>query len=174
MERVLVVGANGAGKTAFAKALAEKTGLPLVHVDRLYWLEGWKARPQEELAALLRAECQKPRWIIEGNRQASIEERLCRADTVFFFDFSPTLCTWRAIKRSFRNRGLPVSDRAGNPEGFRWRFYWSVFWGTKRQCRKLRASLKKSNAQVIVFTKPRQARRYTSIYIGELDRPAAP
>ena len=37
MERILIIGGNGAGKTTFAKALAEKTQLPLVHLDALYW-----------------------------------------------------------------------------------------------------------------------------------------
>lgn len=31
MKRILIIGSAGSGKTTFAKALAEKTNLPLVH-----------------------------------------------------------------------------------------------------------------------------------------------
>ena len=36
MQRILIIGNCGAGKSTFARALAEKTGLPLVHLDKLY------------------------------------------------------------------------------------------------------------------------------------------
>ena len=36
MQRVMIIGCPGAGKSTFARALAEKTGLPLIHLD-LIW-----------------------------------------------------------------------------------------------------------------------------------------
>ncbi|MCW1403195.1 AAA family ATPase [Novosphingobium sp. MW5] len=46
MHRVLVIGSPGAGKSTLSRALAERTGLPLYHMDRLHWLH-WldRARP---------------------------------------------------------------------------------------------------------------------------------
>ena len=37
MERAIVIGCPGGGKSTFARALAEKTGLPLHHLDMMYW-----------------------------------------------------------------------------------------------------------------------------------------
>ena len=37
MKRILIIGSNGAGKSTFSFALAEKLHLPLVHLDQLYW-----------------------------------------------------------------------------------------------------------------------------------------
>ena len=37
MTRILVIGCPGAGKTYFAKKLKEITGLPVIHMDNLYW-----------------------------------------------------------------------------------------------------------------------------------------
>ncbi len=42
MKRALILGAGDSGKTAFALKLAAKTGLPLFHLDALYWQPGWK------------------------------------------------------------------------------------------------------------------------------------
>ena len=43
MRRVLIIGNAGTGKTTFARALAEKTGLPVVHMDREYGQEALKS-----------------------------------------------------------------------------------------------------------------------------------
>jgi adenylate kinase family enzyme len=40
-ERILIIGPPGAGKSTLAIKLAEKTKLPLVHLDRLFWNPGW-------------------------------------------------------------------------------------------------------------------------------------
>lgn len=41
MKRILIIGNAGSGKTTFAKALAEKTHLPLIHLDKLFWCGEW-------------------------------------------------------------------------------------------------------------------------------------
>jgi dephospho-CoA kinase len=46
--RVVVTGLAGAGKSTFSKALASKTGLPLVHLDLEFWKPGWTAPSEEE------------------------------------------------------------------------------------------------------------------------------
>ena len=46
MRRVLVVGISGAGKSTFSRALAQKTGLPLIHLDKEFWQPGWKETPR--------------------------------------------------------------------------------------------------------------------------------
>ena len=37
MKKVIVIGCPGSGKSTFSRALAEKMGLPLYHLDMLYW-----------------------------------------------------------------------------------------------------------------------------------------
>src|SRR5689334_13741303 len=45
--RVLVDGMMGSGKSTFARALAARTGLPLIHLDLHYWKPGW-VRPSDD------------------------------------------------------------------------------------------------------------------------------
>jgi len=42
MNRILIPGSGGSGKTTFTRKLAAKTGLPLHHLDTLYWQPGWQ------------------------------------------------------------------------------------------------------------------------------------
>lgn len=158
MKRVMVIGANGTGKTAFAQDLAEKTGLPLVRVDALHGQADGTPRPQADFLADLEAACQKPRWIIDGNDQATVPMRLAYADTVFFFDFSPTSRVWSAFRRSRKGRGSPRKN--GGAERVSWKYYWRIWIDTRRQCEALRRSIKEADVWVVVFTKQRQARDY--------------
>ena len=54
MRRVLVIGCGGAGKSTFARELGARTGLPVVHLDRLYWKPGWVPTPPGEWELVVR------------------------------------------------------------------------------------------------------------------------
>ena len=47
-KRILLIGCPGSGKSTLAKKLGQKTGLPVIHLDTIYWLPHWERRPQEE------------------------------------------------------------------------------------------------------------------------------
>ena len=86
MKRVAVIGPPGAGKTTFARRLADKTGLPLIHLDAHFWNPGWVPTPREEWRAR-HAELLSPdEWIIDGVYPGTLEERVAAADTVIFLD----------------------------------------------------------------------------------------
>lgn len=114
MQRILLIGNAGAGKTTFAKLLAEKRNLPLVHLDKLYWYGNWEHLSRSEFDAILQSELKKPQWIIDGNFNRTIPHRLQYCDTVFFFDFPTVLCLAGITKRTLTNLGKVRSDMGGN------------------------------------------------------------
>jgi adenylate kinase family enzyme len=104
-QRVLVDGMMGAGKSTFSRALAAKTGLPLIYLDLHYWKPGW-ARPsddewRERQCRLVAGEA----WIIDGNYNETLPLRLERADTVVFLDTPWWVCAGRAFRRGLRTPG---------------------------------------------------------------------
>ena len=110
MHKILIIGGNGSGKTTFAKKLAQKTRLPLVHLDKLYWKDNWQHVTQEEFDSLLLPELKKNSWIIDGNMKRTLPLRLKYCDTVIIFDFPRALCLWGAIKRCISNYGKSRDD----------------------------------------------------------------
>ena len=99
MKRVLVIGHPGAGKSTLAARLGELTGLPVIHLDKEFWREGWVQMPRSEWKGKTERLVQGDEWIIDGSYDHTLEIRLARADTVIFLDFSRYLCLWRVCKR---------------------------------------------------------------------------
>jgi adenylate kinase family enzyme len=109
--RVLVDGMMGSGKSTFARALATRTGLPLIHLDVHYWNPGWVRPSDEEWRHRQRALLAAEAWIIDGNYNETLALRLERAETIVYLDTPWWLCASRAFVRGLRK---PVGDM---PEG---------------------------------------------------------
>ena len=119
MQRVLVIGISGAGKTTLSRALAARTGLPLIHLDREFWRPGWVETPRDAWRAKVVALAREERWVMDGNFDTSLDIRLPRADTVVWFDQSAPRCIWRAMKRVAGTYGRVRPDMGeGCPERF--------------------------------------------------------
>src|SRR5438105_944426 len=114
MERVVVLGPGGAGKTELAARLSSVTGLPVVHLDRLCWREGWTPAPADEARRAIAAAVAQERWILDGNFLDLDTTRFERADTVVFLDLPRRTCLRRVLWRLVRDRSRSRSDL---PEG---------------------------------------------------------
>jgi adenylate kinase family enzyme len=112
MQRVAVIGAGGAGKTTFALALGRRLGLPVVHLDTLYYGPGWEPLAPAEWELVQRRLAAEDRWVMDGNYAATLAIRLSAADTVVFLDLPPLLCVWRVICRWLRGRTRHPADLA--------------------------------------------------------------
>jgi adenylate kinase family enzyme len=114
MKRVAVLGPAGAGKSRLARSVARRTGIPVVHLDLLFWRRGWTKAPRVEARRDLAAAIDGERWILDGNFLDEGVQRFARADTVILLDFSRSRCLWRVLVRVVRDRGRLRPDL---PEG---------------------------------------------------------
>ena len=111
MERVMIIGCGGAGKSTLARKLGEKTGLPVVHLDQIYWAPGnWQHLEKAEFDERLMAELRKPRWILDGNFDRTIGLRLQQCDTVIYLDYPRLVCMKNWIGRVLKNWGRARPD----------------------------------------------------------------
>ncbi len=92
MKKVIVIGCPGSGKSTFSKKLAERTKLPLYHLDLLYWNADKTTVSKEIFCKRLKDVLQKSEWIIDGNYASTLEIRIKECDTVFFLDYPLDVC----------------------------------------------------------------------------------
>lgn len=119
MERILIIGCGGAGKSTLARQLGEKLSVPVVHLDKLYWKPGWVQESREEFDRKLTQELEKSKWIIDGNFNRTMPQRLQKCDTILYLDFSRWACLRGVIKRILTTYGTVRPDMGeGCPERF--------------------------------------------------------
>ncbi|HKG48138.1 MAG TPA: DNA topology modulation protein [Pyrinomonadaceae bacterium] len=112
VQRVLVIGSGGSGKSTVAARLGELLNLEVNHLDKFYWSPGWvKPEPDEWLKTVTEL-TNKESWIIDGNYSGTLELRLRKCDTIVFLDLPRVLCLWRIVKRYFLYRGGSRPDMA--------------------------------------------------------------
>ena len=117
MERIIIIGCGGAGKSTLAQKLGEKLDIPVVHLDKLFWKPGWVEMPKDEFDELLRQEMAKERWIMDGNFNRTLPERIARCDTVIYLDFNRFTCLMGVVKRVLTTYGTVRPDMGeGCPE----------------------------------------------------------
>ena len=92
MKKVIVIGCPGSGKSTFSAELAKICGLPLHHLDMLYWNADKTTVSKEEFLFRLENVLKGDEWIIDGNYNSTLEKRFSACDTVFFLDYDTKTC----------------------------------------------------------------------------------
>lgn len=119
MKKIIVIGCPGSGKSTFSKALHQITGIPLFHLDMLYWNADKttveKAVFMDRIASVL----SKPSWILDGNYASTMEMRMQACDTIIFLDYPTSLCLEGVRQRKGKPRSdMPWVEPMGDDEEF--------------------------------------------------------
>lgn len=104
MQRVMIIGCPGAGKSTFARWLRDHTSLPLYYLDMLWHKPDKTNITQDEFDSALREIVKQEAWIIDGNYGRTLEMRLQECDTVFLLDLPTDVCLAGAKSRIGQKR----------------------------------------------------------------------
>jgi adenylate kinase family enzyme len=151
MQRVVILGRGGAGKSTVARRLGAATGLPVVELDKHFWQPELVPTPREQWIEIQRTLVSGDRWIMDGDlgRYDDLTVRLKAADTVLVLDFGLLLCLHRALRRS--------RERAE----FWW---WLASWRWRERPKIKRAIAEYAGqAEVRIFSDPEELERFLSV-----------
>ena len=162
MERIIIIGCGGAGKSTLARKLGEVLDLPVVHLDKLFWKPGWVETSHEEFDALLAQELAKDHWIMDGNFNRTMPERMKRCDTIIYLDFSRCACLMGVLKRIITTYGTVRPDMGeGCPERFDWEFLqWVWNYNKNKRESNYRLLNEATHAETIVLKNRRAVKKF--------------
>ena len=117
MNKVIVIGCPGSGKTTFAEKLNKSTGLPIYYLDAIWHKSDKTHISRENFDERITEIFSESEWIIDGNYNRTIEIRLKQCDTVFLFDLPTDICLQGARERLGKERyDLPWIEKEPDPE----------------------------------------------------------
>ena len=123
MQRIMVIGGSGSGKSTLARKIGAITGLPVIHVDRMYWKAGWVLRDAAETRSLVIAAAQRDEWVYDGNNSSTFHQRADRAHAIVFLDLPTWLRSFGIVWLTVASYGLSRPDMAEDcPERFDYGF----------------------------------------------------
>jgi len=153
MQKIMVIGSCGAGKSTLAKQISQKKNLPLIHLDKIYWKPGWIESSKEEFTKAQIEALAGQQWVVDGNYGGTYEIRIPRADTIVWLDLAMPICFYRVLKRTIKNYGKTRDDLGeGCPERFDLEFlhYVASFpWAGRRRIVKKLGLLKTEKQKLI-------------------------
>ncbi len=162
MERILIIGCGGAGKSTLARQLGEKTGLPVVHLDSIFWLPDWAEMDRDTFDNRIREEMAKEKWILDGNYNRTLPERIARCDTIIYLDFPRIVCLYGIFKRLLTNLGKTRPDMGkGCKEKIDWQFVcWVWNYNKNKRERNYRLLNEATHAETIVLKNRRAVKKF--------------
>lgn len=119
MNRIVVVGATGSGKTTLAGKIAQRLSIPHTETDSIYWRPNWDPIPLDEFRLRMETITRREQWVIDGNYSKVRDLVWSRADTLVWLDYPFLLVFWRLLKRSIPRAFSRVELWNGNHETFR-------------------------------------------------------
>lgn len=101
-KKIMIFGRPGSGKSTFATSLAHSSKLPLHHLDKHFFTQGWIQRNYDDFLNIQQNIVNGEAWIVDGNCTRSLEMRWSKADLVLYFIFPKITCYFRILKRFFQ------------------------------------------------------------------------
>ena len=157
MNRVIIIGPGGAGKSTFSRKLAEMTKLPLYNLDNIYWNENKEHITREEFNEELEKILKEDKWIIDGDYGRTYEIRIKRADTIYFLDYSLETCLNGVSSRIGTKRADCPFIETEFDEEFK---EWIINWPKNKRPIVIELLEKYNDKNIIIFKNRKEAEEY--------------
>jgi adenylate kinase family enzyme len=160
MQRILIIGGPGTGKSTLAKAVGSRLGLPVVHLDMHYWSPGWVQPAAEDWRRRVAALAAGEAWVMDGNYSGTFDLRLPRTQAIVWLDLPRWIYFPRTVRRMLVNLGRERGDLgAGCPERIDLEFLLRWVWTYPTRSRPRTVKLLDGLAgamPIVVLRRPRE------------------
>lgn len=152
INRVVIIGGPGTGKTTLAKKLAKKYELPVYHIDGIHILPDWKKRNRIQRDKMILERIKEEQWIFDGTYETTLEARVKRADLIIFLDYSTMAKLKGIFQRYIKNKGKEKEEIPGCQEKIDFYFIQKTIKDNKNKREKIYEILEKHlEKEILVF-----------------------
>ena len=103
-KKIIVLGSSGSGKSTFSRKLHSITGLPLIHLDQIWWKPDKSHISRDEFDQTLERIFNEDAWIMDGDYSRTYEVRFHACDTLIFLDYDREKCMEGILERVGKTR----------------------------------------------------------------------
>ena len=168
MERICIIGGSGTGKTTLSNNLGKELNLPVYHIDGIHHLKDWKIRDKEDRDKIILEKVAETKWIIDGTYRSTLQQRLEKADSVIYLDYSTFAQIIGVLKRFIKNHGKEKEEIPGCKEQMNWNFFLFVLnWRKNKREEILEKINIIDNNKVYVFNNRKQLNKWYKNTFGK-------
>jgi len=106
MTRILVFGGPCSGKSTVSEQLGQALGVPVIHLDDVFWGPNWQEPDREEFKIKVETIARGDAWIVDSAYSAVRSLLLDRATFAVYLDVPLHVVGWRIIARTI-SRNTP-------------------------------------------------------------------
>jgi len=122
VQRIVIIGSTGSGKTTLANQLAVALALPHIELDALHWGPNWTSAPVGGFRQKVRSALTDSCWVIDGNYSEVRDITWGQATDLVWLDYSLLLIWSRLFRRAFQRVFHQEELWSGNKESWRGQF----------------------------------------------------
>lgn len=111
MQRIIIMGCPGSGKTYVAKELGEKLDISVIYLDKLWRGKEGSHISKAEFDARMEKALSLDSWIMDGDFSRTMEARLKKCDTILYLNLPRWLCLWKLFRRAWAGRKVPGGEK---------------------------------------------------------------
>ena len=101
--RISIIGGSGSGKSTLANILSKVLDIPAIHLDAINYNANWVEIDKHKRDEIISSKSKEDKWIIDGNYNKTLKERLDRADLIIWLDYSTFAHLKGVSKRIIKN-----------------------------------------------------------------------
>lgn len=164
LNRIILIGSGGSGKTTAAKKLNREIGIPLTHMDQIYWNSDWKPINHDEYIDKIKSLAKEKKWIVDNAIDEAFDILAEKADVIIYLDSKRAICFFNVFKRHIIHI---FKEREDTPKGSNNRIYLSFLLKVWRYPKEKRpGNIKKllvlgETKMVIILNKVNKKRKST-------------
>lgn len=159
--RISIIGGSGSGKSTLATILSKELNIPAIHLDAINYNANWVEVDKNKRDTIIESKAKEDKWIIDGNYNKTLKERLDKADLVIWLDYSSFAHIKGVLKRIIKNYNKEKAELPGCKERFNLIFLKYVISYNKKKRPEVQKMLNEySDNKILIFRKQKDLNRW--------------